>query len=224
MRSNTFQWKKVKRWFAAAGLFLCLMVITVPVFADEETKPVTETTEETTAPAETETKKEPEQDKQESETKESVPVLPSGNLTLVDDVISASDGHREFLTVVSREGSYFYIVIDRDTQGAGNVYFLNLVDEQDLYKLTGEEAPQVIEQEVSPQIITEPQKQEEEATKQPEQSDEEKAAEKQKSLMITVGVGAAIAVGIIIYLLKKKKSKRQKQQEFDLSDFEDDDE
>lgn len=224
MKSNTFQWKKVKRWLAAAGLFLCLMVVTVPVFAEEETKPAAKTTEEAATPAENEAKKEPETKKKEPETTGTVETLPSGNLTLVDDVISASDGHREFLTVVSREGSYFYIVIDRDTQGAGNVYFLNLVDEQDLYKLTGEEAPQVTEPESTPQIILEPQKQEDEPSKQPEQSEEEKAAEKQKSLMITVGVGAAVAVGVIIYLLKKKKAKKQKQQEFDLSDFDDDDE
>ena len=224
MRSNTFQWKKAKRWLAAAGLFLCLMVIAVPVFAEEETKPATVTAEETETPAENEAKKEAETEKQESETMGTEATLPTGNLTLVDDVISAADGHREFLTVVSREGSYFYIVIDRDTQGAGNVYFLNLVDEQDLYKLTGEEAPQITEPESSPQIILDPQKQEEETTKQPEQSEEEKAAEKQKSLMITVGVGAAVAVGVVIYLLKKKKNKRQKQQEFDLSDFDDDDE
>ena len=67
--------------------------------------------------------------------------LPPGNLTLAEDVISTKYGNREFLTVYSREGDYFYIIIDRDTEGAGNVWFLNMVDDQDLYSLVGEKYP-----------------------------------------------------------------------------------
>ena len=226
MKLNTSSGRKVRRWLAAAGFFLCLLGTTVPVFAEEETTVATQTEagtetkqdEKTTVPEKTETKAETDPVKEM--------MLPTGNLTLVDDVISAADGHREFLTVMSREGSYFYIVIDRDSQGAGNVYFLNLVDEQDLYKLTGEETPEVLEPEAGSQIILEPQMevQKENGSEKEDLSEEETAAQKQKSLMITVGVGAAIVVGVVIYLLKKKKNKKQAQAEFDLSDFDDDDE
>lgn len=224
MRQTTFKLKRVRKWLAAAGLFLCLLVIAVPVYAEEETT----TAATTTATTDTETKKESETTKaDEPEKKEPETVkeetLPTGNLTLVDDVISAADAHREFLTVVSKDGSYFYIVIDRDTEGAGNVYFLNLVDDQDLYRLTGEKAPEVVETETVV-IDTEQQKEQVDDKQKTELTEEEKAAQKQKSLMITVGVGAAIVVGVVIYVLKKRKGKQTAKQEFDLSDFDDDDE
>ena len=224
MRQTTFKLKRVRKWLAAAGLFLCLLVIAVPVYAEEETT----TAATTTATTDTETKKESETTKaDEPEKKEPETVkeetLPTGNLTLVDDVISAADAHREFLTVVSKDGSYFYIVIDRDTEGAGNVYFLNLVDDQDLYKLTGEKAPEVVETETVV-VDTEQQKEQLDDKQKAELTEEEKAAQKQKSLMITVGVGAAIVVGVVIYVLKKRKGKQTAKQEFDLSDFDDDDE
>ena len=224
MRQTTFIQKRVRKWLAVAGLFLCLLVIAVPVYAEEETT----TAATTTATTDTETKKESETTKaDEPEKKEPETVkeetLPTGNLTLVDDVISAADAHREFLTVVSKDGSYFYIVIDRDTEGAGNVYFLNLVDDQDLYRLTGEKAPEVVETETVV-IDTEQQKEQVDDKQKTELTEEEKAAQKQKSLMITVGVGAAIVVGVVIYVLKKRKGKQTAKQEFDLSDFDDDDE
>ena len=224
MRQTTFKLKRVRKWLAAAGFFLCLLVIAVPVYAEEETT----TAATTTATTDTETKKESETTKaDEPEKKEPETVkeetLPTGNLTLVDDVISAADAHREFLTVVSKDGSYFYIVIDRDTEGAGNVYFLNLVDDQDLYRLTGEKAPEVVETETVV-IDTKQQKEQVDDKQKTELTEEEKAAQKQKSLMITVGVGAAIVVGVVIYVLKKRKGKQTAKQEFDLSDFDDDDE
>ena len=209
MRPNMFTRKKITKGLAVAGLFLCLFLTAVPVHAEEPA----------TAAPQTETAAEGKE-----ETLDAVGVLPGGNLTLVDDVITADDAHREFLTVVSKDGSYFYIVIDRDTPGAGNVYFLNLVDNQDLYKLTGEKAPEVKEPEteVKPDFV--PQKQEPEEEPDQAQTEEEAAKQKRKALMITVGFGAAIIAALVIYLLKKRKDKKRAQVEYDLSDFEDDDE
>ena len=69
-------------------------------------------------------------------------LTPDGNLTLLDDILQAgafvSDenerAEKQFITVQSKNGNYFYLVIDRagDTE---NVYFLNLVDEADLMAL-----------------------------------------------------------------------------------------
>lgn len=61
-------------------------------------------------------------------------LTPEGNLTLVDDMNSQSDGDKQFITVESKSGNYFYLVIDR-TEDEENVYFLNLVDEADLLAL-----------------------------------------------------------------------------------------
>ncbi|MBR2555033.1 MAG: DUF4366 domain-containing protein [Aeriscardovia sp.] len=209
MRSKMFIRKKITKGLAAAGLFLCLFLTTVPVHAEEPATVASQT--ETAAEA-------------KEETPDEVAVLPGGNLTLVDDVITADDAHREFLTVVSKDGSYFYIVIDRDTPGAGNVYFLNLVDNQDLYKLTGEKAPEVKEPETEAAPGFVPQKQEPEEEPDQAQIEEEAAKQKRKALMITVGFGAAIIVALVIYLLKKRKDKKRAQVEYDLSDFGDDDE
>ena len=60
---------------------------------------------------------------------------PEGNLSLIDDFSEVES--KQFITVQSKSGNYFYIVIDRagDTE---NVYFLNLVDEADLLALIEE--------------------------------------------------------------------------------------
>lgn len=62
-------------------------------------------------------------------------------MTLVDDINSAKSG-KEFITVVTKNGNYFYIIIDRDDEGNNTVHFLNLVEEEDLLELMSEEEAQ----------------------------------------------------------------------------------
>ena len=71
---------------------------------------------------------------------------PDGNLTLIDDFLqieapATEDSVRiekQFITVQSKNGNTFYIVIDRNGDNE-NVYFLNLVDEADLMALMEDE-------------------------------------------------------------------------------------
>ena len=42
------------------------------------------------------------------------------------------------MTVVSKNGNYFYIIVDRADNGENNVHFLNLVDERDQMDLIEE--------------------------------------------------------------------------------------
>lgn len=67
---------------------------------------------------------------------------PDGNLTLIDDFLQIESVatedteqiEKQFITVQSKNGNTFYLVIDRNGE-TENVYFLNLVDEADLTAL-----------------------------------------------------------------------------------------
>ena len=107
----------------AAGLLailLCLCSFSMPVFAsgtDPAPEPLPEIIEE-----------EPTTGGMEPE---GVPITPKGNATLVDDFY----GDKQLITVTTKNGNYFYILIDRDDEGEDTVHFLNQVDEADLMAL-----------------------------------------------------------------------------------------
>ena len=69
-------------------------------------------------------------------------LTPDGNLSLIDDILQTEYvgddddelQQKQFITVQSKNGNYFYLVIDRSGE-TKNVYFMNLVDEADLMAL-----------------------------------------------------------------------------------------
>ena len=75
-------------------------------------------------------------------------LTPDGNLALIDDILGGAyysseevgDSQMQFVTVESKNGNVFYLVIDHST---GDVYFLNLVDEADLLALLEDEGYEV---------------------------------------------------------------------------------
>ena len=88
-------------------------------------KPVTSTTPTTpTAP------KEPDE-----EPSSGTALTPEGNMSLSDDINSASSDEKQFITVTTKNGNYFYLIIDRAEDGENTVHFLNQVDEADLLAL-----------------------------------------------------------------------------------------
>lgn len=116
--------KLISLAFSVLAVVLLLQTTTLTTYADS-TEPKDEDTEDTS-----------------STTKNKV-LTPDGNLTLVDDIKTKDTNNKEFLTVVSKSGNYFYIIVDRADNGEMNVHFLNLVDERDLLDLIDGETKEV---------------------------------------------------------------------------------
>ena len=150
-------------------------------------------------------------------------LTPEGNLTLVDDYYTNySDGSgQQFITMVSKSGATFYLVIDRNAKGQQTVHFMNLVDEADLLALMEEDAADAYtaEKEAEKQAELDKLKAEEEAKKAAEEA--EKAADAPKENKVTkyaaafLGVVAiiALAAGGGFYFFIQQKNKKQAEKE-----------
>ena len=128
-------------------------------------------------------------------------LTPEGNLTLVDDYhTNYSDGSgQQFITLVSKSGATFYLVIDRNAKGQQTVHFMNLVDEADLLALMEEEPADAYtaEKEAAAQAELDRLKAEEEAKKAAEEA---ATAEPPKENKITKYAGAFLGVVALIAL------------------------
>jgi len=76
-------------------------------------------------------------------------LTPDGNLTLVDDFVEITGEGQQFITLVTKAGNYFYLIIDRDEKGEETVHFLNMVDERDLFSLIDEEEAAAMKEELA---------------------------------------------------------------------------
>lgn len=141
----------------------------------------------------------------------STALTPDGNLTLVDDYDEAhADGSgKQFITLVTKAGNTFYLIIDRDDEGEQTVHFLNLVDEADLLALMDEE-------EAAKYTKPEPEVQPPAETQEPEDGedkpDEEKPAPKANPLPALLLVLALLGGGGFFVYTKFFKGGGKKEQ------------
>ena len=129
-------------------------------------------------------------------------LTPEGNLTLVDDYhTDYSDGSgQQFITLVSKSGATFYLVIDRNAKGQQTVHFMNLVDEADLLALMEEDAADAYTAEKEAAAS---------GTEQPKENKVTKIA----SGFLGVVVLIALAAGGGFYAFAKQKQKKQAEKE-----------
>ena len=228
---------KHKKLFRSVTALLAALVLmggfSVTAFAgggdvsDEPPTPVTET-----EPEETTGGYEPQ------------PLTPEGNMSLVDDITGEASGDKQFITVVTKNGNYFYIIIDRAEDGENTVHFLNQVDEKDLLQLMEDEQTEALacsctEKCVAGSINTdcpvcsvnmsecagkeaEP---EPEETEQPE-PEEDKGGGMGGAILLVVLLLAAVSGGAFYYfkIMKPKKDAAKGSSNLDDLDFDEDDE
>lgn len=143
----------------------------------------------------------------EDETKSSAALTPEGNMTLVDDIGEEEDkSSQQFITLVTKAGNTFYLIIDRDKDGNQNVHFLNMVDEADLLALMDEEeAAKYREKEPE---VTEPAETEKPQETEPAPEEQKTESEQKKSsplpmIMLLLFVIGAAGVGGYLYIKMK---------------------
>ena len=177
-------------------------------------------------------------------------LTPVGNMTLIDDILQDESNesiHRleneqkskQFITVQTKNGNYFYIIIDRsgDTE---NVYFLNLVDEADLFALLEDGEPVPEETESAPVCTCEEKcavgevntdceicavKMKDCTGKEVVQTvpDPEPQPQKNNSGALLIVLLLALGGGAVVYFLKFRKDKPRNSGTTDLDDYEFDD-
>ena len=141
-------------------------------------------------------------------------LTPDGNMNLIDDYGSATGSGKQFITLTTKNGNYFYLIIDRDDNGTETVHFLNLVDEADLLSLMDEEeAKQHTDSATSDgePVVTPGVETPDEPVKEPvEEPTEEPATEKKSptGAMALILLAAVGGIGGYLYI-KKGKSKEK---------------
>lgn len=147
---------------------------------------------------------------EKQQVQEAEPITPDGNLTLVDDFSGTTSIGKQFVTLVTKNGNYFYLIIDRDDKGKETVHFLNQVDEADLLALMEEEEIENLGLNEEPVVEIIPEEPEEIVVETPVIEENSKTP---AGVIVSVAV-FAVGIAIVVYAkmkdMKKKSSKVKK--------------
>ena len=163
-------------------------------------------------------------------------LTPVGNLSLVDDLTEEEAENLQYMTVKTKSGSIFYLIVDRSGD-EDNVYFLNMVDESDLMALMDEETQEKFKEATSSDgavkevedstdtVLFTSQDKEKGAD---EVEDKEDAQEKKQTganpiaLLVIFGIiGAGVAGGYYYFKIKPQKEQPTVDEDMEFYDDED---
>ena len=153
-----------------------------------------------------------------------MPYLADGNSHTLDVLYSAAT-NKQFITLQSKSGNTFYLVIDYDKPideeaEMYETYFLNLVDERDLLALMSDEekeevptpTPEIIYVTPEPTAVPVP-------TAVPTEQEKTDKPSQMTAIIALVGIAALAIIGVVVF--KKNKnggSKMMSDNDFDLRD------
>jgi hypothetical protein len=139
------------------------------------------------------------------------PLTPEGNSNLQDD---SNSKNKEFITVQTKNGNYFYLVIDKD-RADNNAYMLSQIDEGDLKEFLEEEEIQ----EPATTIVEQPA---EESQEEPEPEKQEPKGGMNGMTFLILAAAAGGGAFYYIKMLKPKQEQAKGEQEIESAEFPDD--
>lgn len=150
---------------------------------------------------------------------EGMPLDGDGNL-ITRDLLYDKHTNKQFITVETRNGKIFYIVIDYDKPvdeelEQYHTYFLNMVDERDLLDIIEDED---LSEEKTPTVTPEPEP-EPSPEPSPDPADEEPEPQSNTGGIVAVLLIVAVIGGGAVYFLKFRKPKQSVKGKADLDEY-----
>ncbi|MCR4751162.1 MAG: DUF4366 domain-containing protein [Eubacterium sp.] len=204
--------KMLKRLILSLSVMTFLFTSFEPTYAYVDESKVQEESEAQQAeedpkePANDDSMKEADSKEESEPEKESGVLTPEGELDLVDDLTGEETRDLQYMTVQTKDGTVFYLIIDHSSR-SDNVYFLNQVDASDLLAIMNDEEIDAYEESLKekeeeatkrePEKVIEPEKEQEESSASDQNEKKDEKNEKKGSAVPLMAVLGVIAAGVL---------------------------